>query len=368
MGGKGLRRWFNSARNGQRPVFLAAIWLCAALVAVVLLVGGWKLILGALAPASSEQEIQGPPVPIAETPAPSILTLRSLELVDEYPLYVMHYYGEYRTSAQVPETMPGAACSIFAALGDPDNLIYGRNFDWEPSVAMLLYTYPSDGYASISMVNLGFLGFDWDEAQDLLSLGEEELSVLHWTPFIPIDGMNEAGLAVATAAVPSSEDRTDPTHPSIGSLHIMREMLDYAATVDEAIAVMEQFTILFDGGPPVHYLIGDATGRAVVVEFGTGQRHEIPNDQPWHMATNFLLESVGEDPMSQCNRYRTIAEELEAVEGILSSDEGMDLLERVSQEGTQWSAIYEISNLTLHVVMGQEYDEVHTFPLESVDP
>jgi hypothetical protein len=294
--------------------------------------------------------------------------LRSLELVDEYPLYVMHYYGEYRTGAQVPGLAPGASCALFAALGDPDNLIYGRNFDWEHSPALLLYTYPSDGYASISMVNLGFLGFDREEARELLSLSDEELIPLHWAPFAPTDGMNEAGLVVGMASVPSSEDRTDPSLPAIGMLHIMREMLDYSATVDEALAVMERYTIQFVGGPPVHYLIADATGRAVLVEFGTGQRHEIPNDQPWHMATNFLVESAGDDPESQCHRYSTIAEELEAANGALSSDEGLDLLDRVSQEGTQWSAIYEISNRTLHVVMGMEYDEVYTFPLESGAP
>jgi hypothetical protein len=280
----------------------------------------------------------------------------------------MHYYGEYRTGAQVPGAISDVACSLFAALGDPDSMLYGRNFDWDHSPALLLYTYPPDGYASVSMVNLGFLGFDQDEARDLHSLSEEELSLLDWTPFVLTDGMNEAGLAVGMAAVPSSQDTTDLERPPIGSLSIMREMLDYAATIDEAIAVMEEYTIVFDGGPPVHYLIADTTGRAVLVEFGTGQRHEIPNDRPWHMATNFLVESAGDDPESQCHRYSTIAERLDATDGSLTTAESMDLLDEVSQEGTQWSAVYDISNLALHVVMGQEYDEVHTFPLESVDP
>ncbi len=46
----------------------------------------------------------------------SVATLESLEKIDDYPFYVMHYYGDYeypRTSS----TMPGGsefACSLFA--------------------------------------------------------------------------------------------------------------------------------------------------------------------------------------------------------------------------------------------------------------
>jgi len=43
--------------------------------------------------------------------------------------------------------------------------------------------------------------------------------------------------------------------------------------------------------------------------------------------------------------------------------DAMDLLADVSQEGTQWSVVYGMSTGDADVVMGQKYDNVHTFPL-----
>jgi len=320
------------------------------------------LLLALLLPACGSQAAQ-----------PTLLETQSysIEKVDDHPLYLMHYYEDYAAdTAQVPVyTAPDWACSLFAALGDPENLIYGRNFDWQPSPALLLYTAPPDGYASISMVNLGFLGFDDAQADDLLALSEADRQPLLYAPFLPIDGMNAAGLVVGMAAVPSSQDLTDPQRPVIGSLGIIRQMLDHADSVDEAVAIMEQYTIEFTGGPPVHYLIADADGNAVLVEYGTNQISLLPNDQPWHLATNFLLESVQGDPRAACWRYRTIAEGLEAAQGRLSPDDAMALLQAVSQgsasgTGTQWSAVYQVNAGALSLALGGRYDAVHTFYLE----
>jgi hypothetical protein len=37
----------------------------------------------------------------------------------------------------------------------------------------------------------------------------------------------------------------------------------------------------------------------------------------------------------------------------------MTLLSDVSQAGTQWSIVYDISSGDIHVSMGREYDNVH---------
>ena len=45
-------------------------------------------------------------------------------------------------------------------------MFYGRNFDWEFSPALLLFTDPPDGYASVSMVDLTFLGISPAASKD----------------------------------------------------------------------------------------------------------------------------------------------------------------------------------------------------------
>ncbi len=106
--------------------------------------------------------------------------------------------------------------------------------------------------------------------------------------------MNEVGLVVGMAAVPPGNMRPDPGKETIGSLGIIREMLDHAANVDEAVAILQSYNVDMEGGPPLHYLMADRSGRAVLVEFYQGEVVLMPNEDPWHQATNFLRASAGE--------------------------------------------------------------------------
>jgi len=86
-----------------------------------------------------------------------VATLESLEQVDDFPLYTMTYSGDYEATIETREAftaLPGFAdpavsyvepelswgCSLFAAFGDAESALYGRNFDWRFSPALLLFT------------------------------------------------------------------------------------------------------------------------------------------------------------------------------------------------------------------------------------
>jgi hypothetical protein len=45
----------------------------------------------------------------------------------------------------------------------------------------------------------------------------------------------------------------------------------------------------------------------------------------------------------------------------------MALLAQVSQDNTQWSVVYEMSSGNVNVVMGREYEAVHTSRLDLAD-
>jgi uncharacterized protein YceK len=235
-------------------------------------------------------------------------TLGSLEQVDDYPLYTMRYYGAYSQRASSKEVRwlvstaspPAWACSLFAALGDADDKLYGRNFDWEYSPALLLFTDPPDGYASVSMVNIAYFGFDGDRGGTLLDLPLAERRSLLDAPFLPFDGMNEHGLVVGMAAVPSGQMRPDPDKETIGSLGVIREILDHARNVDEAVAILSSYNVDMEGGPSIHYLIADQSGRSALVEFYQGEMVVIPNETDWHLATNFLCASAGASAEGEC--------------------------------------------------------------------
>lgn len=348
------------------------------------LIGLVVLLITGCGPAAAPPATRTPvPTPTASVPAPSaivepllesgaglsaeqVATLSGLERLDDYPLYTMHYRGAYGRAGAELERAPERvwACSLFAALGDPRNMLYGRNFDWDPSPALLLFTDPPDGYASVSMVDIAFLGLAGDRARALDELPIAERVALLDAPWLPFDGMNEYGLVVGMAAVPPGNVARDPQKPTIGSVGIIREMLDHARTVDEALALLEEYNVDMAGGPPIHYLIADRSGRALLLEFYNGALRVLPNKAPWHQATNFLRAAVPGDAEGWCWRYDELSRCLDEAGGRLSVPQALDLLSAVSQSNTQWSVVYGLQSGRIDVVMGRNYAEIRTLQIE----
>jgi hypothetical protein len=292
-------------------------------------------------------------------------------MVDGYPLYVMRYYGDYdlekyarrgdRPAAPSPLAQAAGrwACTTFTALNDGGDYTLGRNFDWYDHMALLLYTDPLDGWASVSMVDLSYLGFDPDDVSDA------NLSKLLRAPYWPFDGMNEHGLAVGMMAVPHAEGGIDDSKATIGSLTAIRLMLDHAKDVDEAVSLLDRYNIDFYGGPPVHYLVSDAGRESAVIEFLDNKMVVIRCDSLWQVATNFIIAGYAfDDSPSECWRYNTAYNTLAAKNGIIGSEEAMALLGGCSQPITMWSVVYAGDSGGITVVAGRQYASPHRFTME----
>jgi hypothetical protein len=117
---------------------------------------------------------------------------------------------------------------------------------------------------------------------------------------------------------------------------------------------------------PLHYLIADRSGRAVLVEF-YDDMVVIPNTSPWQLATNHLRVKVPSGAPSGCWRYDRIEQRLTAEGGDLTSQQAIDLLQSVSQDGdyaTQWSIVYGIDSGLIQIIMGQEFYKVISFQFD----
>ena len=341
------------------------VTISALFISLVLLMGACQ--------SRVDVEIASPAVVIEQIPSgfteAEFNTLSSLVQIDDYPLYTMSYQGDYfsrdeNTSLQREDKEPAWACSLFAAFGDKGEMIYGRNFDWDYSPGLLLFTDPPDGYASVSMVDMHYLGYGGELAFGLTDLPLEERTGLLDAPAIPFDGMNEAGLAIGMAAVPPGGMEPDPAKDTIDSLMVIRLILDQAATVDEAVEIIQRYNIDMGGGPWIHYLIAEKDGRSVLVEFSGGEIVVIPNQDPWQMATNFLLSEVEEEPEIHCSRYGIIKTRLSRTEGRINSHQAIKLLEDVAQPSTQWSILYLFNKGEIRIVMGGQYNQIYKFDIE----
>lgn len=296
-------------------------------------------------------------------------TLSSLRKIDDFPLYVMRYHGDYQLPVDPRDVKKSPSkglhqqspwsCTCFSALNENGDELFGRNFDWYDHYALFLYTNPSGGYASVSMVDISYLGFSEN------NLPEDNPDGLMGAPLIPFDGMNEHGLAIGMMALSNAEPPRAPSKQTIGSLLLIRLMLDYAKNIQEAVSIIEKYNIDFQGGPPLHYIIQDRSNRSVVVEFVDHQISLLYNSHPWHVSTNFILTGQSnEAALSSCWRYSKAWNTLEEHNAMMTSADALKLLEDVSQASTIWSVVYKTNTLDIQIVMGKKYGEIHDLKLE----
>ncbi|MER6829615.1 carcinine hydrolase/isopenicillin-N N-acyltransferase family protein [Streptosporangium sp. NPDC000563] len=357
------------ARAG-RPHGAAGTVVRAALAVVLILPTGCAVpegaapaATGAVSPSTPAATDAGPRAeaegesPLRQSATDVARTIDSLRRIDDLPLYEMTFHGSYDREAPLGEEelagrADGWACSLFALGGDRP--LFGRNFDWDPNPALIVHADPPDGYASVSVVDLFHL-IGGSTPPDL-SAAPARRRMAH-AVLAPFDGVNEKGLAVGMATSPEGGlPPASPDRPDVGSVRVIRIMLDKAATVDEALAIMRRYDVDFTIGPQVHYLIADAAGRSAVVEYAGGRLNVIDD----RMLTNFGMTGTSAAQRLADPRYRALAEGLPAAR---DWRDAMGLLRKVAQAHTRWSVVYDLTDATARVVAGRRWDTVHTVPL-----
>lgn len=311
-------------------------------------------------------------------------TLTTLQKQRDYPLYTMDYQADYgfdkylaegsasdaeliafvtRTllkGVPLPFSIPDLGCSTFSAVTPEGEAIFGRNFDLSYSPALLVRTQPKDGYASLSMVNMGFLGYGEGKLPDSLLSS----FILLAAPYAPLDGVNEKGLCVGVLLIPTEPTAQETGKTPISTTAAVRLLLDKAASVDEAIDLLSRYDMHASAGSSYHFQIADAQGRSAVVEFEGNVMSVVTADTPYQACTNFLQTPAYYGVGKGQERYDLLVKTLEDKGGVLTMDEGMALLEAVSQpfEGvtsdsdTQWSVLYNNATGEAVVCAGRDYE------------
>jgi hypothetical protein len=298
----------------------------------------------------------------------TLKTLQSLEKVDDYPLFVMRYYGDYGFDRLLKAGVVQDAdahekenyrCTCFAAFGNGNNPIFGRNFDWHYRASLLLFTDPPNGHAAVAMVDIHYCGYELNP--DLSTLASRQ--GLLRAPFMPFDGMNEKGVAIGIMAVPSVQPPYDPAKKSLNDLAVVRLVLDHAESTEHAIALMRNYNIRMDE-VPLHYLIADRSGKSALVEFVSNSMKVLYNSEAFQVSTNFILHQVYPHVLGNCWRYDRAYGTLKNKAGNISMPEAKELLQSVAQNHTMWSAIYNLKSGEVQIIPGRKYNTEHKFSLK----
>ncbi len=298
-------------------------------------------------------------------------------------------------------TSPEIGCSSFTCVDSDGNRYFGRNYDFSTSTAMIVRTNPGDGrYASISSVDLQFLGITDGVPLDSIM---QKLICLAAT-YAPLDGINEAGVSCGIyMSYQGMEDEVVATNqntdkPDLTSTTMLRLILDYAGSVDEAVELVRQYDLHDSANTSFHYMIADSTGKSAILEWVTatdqtdtdGTKRELKvyynnNDSilgeteaadEFQYITNFIVTPdyyINDEDMKGLDRYQEIQNTINPdgtnTAGLMTKEGALDILETVgrrkwdSRNGdsdangiTVWSALYDLTNKTVIWVSNEEFD------------
>ncbi len=327
------------------------------------------------------------------TTAEQEASVASILNIDDGALYSMDYTADYKldeilaagvydipslitfveqsllsgSSAQASPLHIG--CDAFTVRTPDGAVLFGRNFDYDNTdiTAVLVRTTPENGYASIALADAGMTGW---YGKGSLDDGTTDLSLLAAMPYYLLDGMNEKGLAVTVLELEYDSTHQDTGKPIITTNVAMRLALDRAATVDEAIALFEAYDMVsIMSDYDYHFLIADATGRSVVLEYCENELYVLDANY----VTNFYLEPSHDWPKDHDKRYPVIQATLDYRENTLTPRQALCLLELVGREApdefttiTQWSVLYDLTHLNATVVIKQDFSKQFTFSIDDI--
>jgi hypothetical protein len=295
-----------------------------------------------------------------------------LKKIDDYPFYYLNYdkdYGfdKYLVQGISKNTSPMEyfseginkwACTCFAATGAKDSVLFGRNFDFFHKSCLLLHTSPPNAFSSYSMVDLYYCGFSENVTYQELIDNPDKLKK---APYLPLDGVNEKGVAIGLMAVPNAEPPYDEGKVTFYDLALIRLVLDYAENTDHAINLLKSYNYKATD-PPVHFLIADKQGNSAIIEYVEKDIKITRNTEPYLVSTNFIVYNSGAPINVTCDRYNKVYSKLNQNLGIISKIESMELLNQVSQDITMWSLVYDLSSFnTIFVAVDRNYNKVYNF-------
>ncbi len=295
-------------------------------------------------------------------------------------------------------------CSAFMAKTQSDDILFARNYDFDKTnVCMTICNNPGKGrYKSFSTVDLNYVGMDTES--DVSGLMNKITCFA--APYAPLDGMNEKGLSCGIFMSYQGDDPTrndsgtvatdqqDPDKPNFTSTTMQRMILDYCATVDEAVALISGYNLHDSAKSSFHYMIADATGKSAVLEWlpvngtdktdndGSARTLQVTyntdtmydglrgaDDFKYQWITNFIVKDHDayyendDTEKAGWDRYQHIYDCLSATKGIVADENAaMNILADVGRRKwnggvTVHSVVYNLTDKTVLWVPNENFDK-----------
>ncbi len=225
-------------------------------------------------------------------------------------------------------------------------MVFGRNYDWAADAGMVFTN--QRGLAKTSAKTDDGTTISWVSQYGSITFNQ-------YGKEFPTGGMNEKGLVVELMWLDGTVYPMPDERPSINVLQWIQYQLDNHATIEEVIASDEKLRIT-SKGTPLHYLVADANGHAVTIEFIEGKmKIHKGGDLPLPVLTNNTYDqsvashnngsTTGNNSLERFSTACNMIKQYHAdTNGMSMIDQSFSILDKVAQgDYTKWSIVYDIS-------------------------
>jgi predicted choloylglycine hydrolase len=276
-------------------------------------------------------------------------------LLPDILLPIAEQISRHRKTRQYSD-QPEHSCSTVSFRADTGHVYFGRNFDWKHEPCLIVRVHGEEKMSSVAILDPYYLGLDSDQLADP-SIADR-LALL-FAPYLVTDGMNEYGVAVSSMAARKSRSSYDAEKPTVVKSVLKRLILDHAHTTDQAVELMARYNVDF-AGMPCHFMIADASGESVVIEFVDGETATVSSSEHWQVSTNHILTGKSESMRRKiCWRYETAAGHLSENNAGIAANDIMEVMSSISMpDWTMWSSVYDLTTGEYRVAYRRQYDYV----------
>jgi len=371
-----------------------------------------------------------------------IKAVENIKRIDEKGyLYYMEYDYDYYELAPLLEKLAfNAGCSTFVAKNPDNEYLMYRNYDFRHRLnndknnpytglnVVCKVNNPKAKYKSIGVADAFWLDSKKGNlVAGVCEDGTTDLSAFAMLPFLTVDGVNSAGLAVSVMALAVKADwkeidyatyqeKINPEKANyqlekagelpdiwakkcdIGSIAyndidqkawicekaiggsniegrktvmhtvLMRMMLDNCANVDEAIAIANTVNVTATiPGTDMHVLVTDSSGNCKVLEWVDNKMNVVDS----YHSTNFRFSA---DDMfhGECPRDNILKAALQRTEKVGMKQEYGELAMRLASQDpevfgegsvTLFSCVYNLPQKTLKVFSFHDFSKAYNFSL-----
>jgi predicted choloylglycine hydrolase len=175
------------------------------------------------------------------------------------------------------------------------------------------------------------------------------------------DAINEKGLAIAVLSAKGHITCQRTGRIGLTTSSAIRVVLDCCATVREAVETLSRFDMYPSRGSNYHFQLADAFGDYAVMEYADGQMHVLKEQ---YVTNFFLTPDVSDDRCGQ-DRYDKLKKTMDGNGGVFrDTSDAMKALAEVSEDGTRWSAVFNVTDRSLHLALEHDYTGTYNFSLD----